>query len=197
MLNTKTEKLDKRVIRTRKLLSEAFFELMNERQFQQITVHEITDRAMINRATFYDHFADKYELFDYCIKMMFQEHLEKTISDTNRLTYNNLNDLTLSLLSFLSQFNRHCSPSERNNHLPFDKQIQSHLREVLVRWIEQCDPNRIPADTSIDLVATVTSSALFGAVTRYIRDSNDMPQREFVDQLLGLMMNGIYSIVLE
>ncbi|GAH73061.1 unnamed protein product, partial [marine sediment metagenome] len=47
------KKVDKRIIRTRQQLSEAFFELLEEKGFQKITVQDITDRANVNRATFY------------------------------------------------------------------------------------------------------------------------------------------------
>ena len=195
MLNSTEAKLDKRVIRTRKLLREAFFELMNERVFQQITVQEITERAMLNRATFYDHFTDKYELFDYSVKMMFQEHLDKTIGATNRLTYDNLYALSLSTLEFLSHFVRHCAPSERQVDLPFEKQIQAHLREVLYQWLNQVDPTQIPKDTSTDLVATATSSTIFGASIHYANGNSSLTQEAYLDQLLNLIMNGICPIV--
>jgi AcrR family transcriptional regulator len=195
LLNTKPEKLDRRVIRTRKLLREAFLELMNEQQFQQLTVQDITDRAMINRATFYAHFDDKYALFNYTIKTLFQEHLESRMPDTNRLTYDNLRALSLATLTFLSQFIAHCAPAERNNDLPFEKQIQIHLREILCQWLDQLDPTIIPANTSIDLIATATSSAIFGSVMHHARGNNSLSQEDYIEQLLSLLMNGVCSVV--
>ncbi len=59
--------IDPRILRTRKLIMNGFHELLTEKNFQSITVSEITTRANINRATFYAHFADKYTLFDYVI----------------------------------------------------------------------------------------------------------------------------------
>lgn len=53
---------DLRVRRTRKMLQQAFIDLVLERGFEAITVNMLAERAMINRATFYRHYADKYEL---------------------------------------------------------------------------------------------------------------------------------------
>lgn len=53
---------DLRVRRTRKLLREALLDLATEKGFDAITVNDLTERAMINRATFYRHYRDKYEL---------------------------------------------------------------------------------------------------------------------------------------
>ncbi|MHB1338292.1 MAG: TetR/AcrR family transcriptional regulator [Bellilinea sp.] len=53
-----------RVRRTQKLLREALVDLIEERGFESLTVGEITDRAMISRATFYRNYQDKYDLVE-------------------------------------------------------------------------------------------------------------------------------------
>ena len=55
---------DLRVVRTRKLLQQALFELTVEKGFAAVTVSDIAERAMVNRSTFYRHYLDKYELLN-------------------------------------------------------------------------------------------------------------------------------------
>jgi len=55
---------DPRVKRTRQLLQQALMDLLREKGFQAITVQDIAERATLNRATFYAHFTDKYDLID-------------------------------------------------------------------------------------------------------------------------------------
>jgi AcrR family transcriptional regulator len=55
---------DLRVRRTRKLLQQALIELTIEKGFAAVTVQDIAERAMVNRATFYRHYLDKYDLLD-------------------------------------------------------------------------------------------------------------------------------------
>ncbi len=57
-----TAQTDLRIRRTHKFLQEAMIELITEKGFEAITVGDITERAMINRATFYRHYQDKYDL---------------------------------------------------------------------------------------------------------------------------------------
>ena len=57
-----TEQTDLRIRRTHKFLQEAMIELITEKGFEAITVGDIAERAMINRATFYRHYQDKYDL---------------------------------------------------------------------------------------------------------------------------------------
>jgi AcrR family transcriptional regulator len=47
-----------RVRRTQKLLREALVELIEERNFESLTIGEITERAMISRAAFYRNYQD-------------------------------------------------------------------------------------------------------------------------------------------
>ena len=55
-------KEDLRVVRTRKLLCKALFELLEEVPFDKISVTDICDKAMVHRATFYNHFESKEHL---------------------------------------------------------------------------------------------------------------------------------------
>ena len=61
MSNTES-KIDPRVRRTRQLLRQALMELIPEKGYNAITVKDITERATLNRATFYLHYRDKDDL---------------------------------------------------------------------------------------------------------------------------------------
>jgi AcrR family transcriptional regulator len=62
MIGFPKEKIDRRKQRTRQALREALMALIAEKGFDQVNVHDIADRANINRATFYLHYRDKEEL---------------------------------------------------------------------------------------------------------------------------------------
>lgn len=53
---------DLRTRRTRKLLQKGLVEASTEKGFAHVTVRDIAERAMVNRATFYRHYQDKYDL---------------------------------------------------------------------------------------------------------------------------------------
>lgn len=56
------ESEDKRVRRTKRLLRQALADLMQEKDFKDITVTDLVERADINRGTFYVHYRDVYDL---------------------------------------------------------------------------------------------------------------------------------------
>jgi AcrR family transcriptional regulator len=66
-----TRKADRRILRTRRLLTDALMELVVERGFQDVTIQDIANRADVSRTTFYLHFRDKDELlFSTFVGMM-------------------------------------------------------------------------------------------------------------------------------
>ena len=54
--------VDLRIKRTQKSIKNAFYELIEEKGFDHISVKDITERAMISRNTFYLHYNDKFDL---------------------------------------------------------------------------------------------------------------------------------------
>src|SRR5258708_33299702 len=69
------EVLDPRIRRTRKLLQGALGNLMQTKSFEEISVQDITEAATVNRATFYDHYTDKFALMEAMIAGGFHEML--------------------------------------------------------------------------------------------------------------------------
>ena len=67
------EKVDRRVRRSRRLLGDALLALVTEKQFGDISVQDIADRADMNRATFYLHFHSKEELLLNALVERFDE----------------------------------------------------------------------------------------------------------------------------
>ncbi len=54
-------KEDLRVQKTKAALFHAFYELLEEKSYESITVNELCERAMVRRATFYKHYKDKQD----------------------------------------------------------------------------------------------------------------------------------------
>lgn len=62
------KKVDLRIEKTYRALYAAFTALLEEKRFEDFTLNELCERAMIRRTTFYKHFADKYEYFLFYVK---------------------------------------------------------------------------------------------------------------------------------
>ncbi len=62
--------MDLRVVKTEKIIREAFLKLREEQPLEKIKVKDICDQAMINKSTFYKHYTDVFDLSD-CLENEF------------------------------------------------------------------------------------------------------------------------------
>ena len=73
------KKEDRRVRRTKKLLTQALTQLLQEKQINEITVKELTDLADMNRGTFYLYYKDMFDMLEKIEDGMF-EALDEIVS---------------------------------------------------------------------------------------------------------------------
>ncbi len=66
-------KVDRRILKTQESLKKAVIELMTEKNFDDITIQDIADRANVNRGTIYLHYQDKFDLLDKLIEAHINE----------------------------------------------------------------------------------------------------------------------------
>lgn len=71
------KKIDLRVVKTHKALYEALIYLLKEKEYEEIKVSDLCQKALINRSTFYAHFNDKYDLLDSFLKDLKQSLIEE------------------------------------------------------------------------------------------------------------------------
>ena len=98
------EKMDLRIQKTYLALHNAFTEILEEKRFDEMTVNELCDRAMIRRTTFYKHFADKYEYFSFYIREItstFQDRLAPDVAEDEVNAY--LLHMSREMVRFLQQ----------------------------------------------------------------------------------------------
>jgi AcrR family transcriptional regulator len=70
---------DARVRYTKKTLRDCFIALLKEKPIQNITVKELCEMAEINRATFYTHYANPYDLMKQIEDELFEELTNKVL----------------------------------------------------------------------------------------------------------------------
>lgn len=87
---------DARVRYTKMVIKDSFIELLKKKPLSKITVKEICELSEINRATFYKHFCDAYDLLDK-LEQQFLDELEETIQQSMQTGF--YDTITLILVS--------------------------------------------------------------------------------------------------
>lgn len=95
------KKEDLRIRRTHKLLTDALFSLLETTGFDDLSVVDICDRAMVHRATFYKHFKDKYDFLEYATKEKLREFYEESIKQKD---YTDTNEIYRSIINHVLDF---------------------------------------------------------------------------------------------
>src|ERR687889_1194713 len=185
------ERVDPRVKRTRELIVRAFNKLVAEKGHTGLTVSEIAGRATINRATFYAHFADQYELFDHVVSEAFREELRRKLPAPSVFGEENLEALIRAACDYLAGLNTACSRTDRQFRPLIEARVQSELYELLLGWIQASPANGRSAEAEI--TATVVSWAIFGAGLRWSQGGEPGTVEEYADQALSAIAGGLGS----
>ena len=89
------EKIDRRVKRTRKALTQAFVDLILEQGYESVTIKAITERADVAYMTFFRHYREKDDL----LKALFEE-LMHNLQERNQELMNQESDLPTASVIF-------------------------------------------------------------------------------------------------
>ena len=181
-------KEDPRVIRTRQLLMQGLMDLMQEKNFQAITIQDIAERATVNRVTFYAHFSDKYALLEYTIHKMIQERLRSQLPEGSPYSPENLARLILTVCEFLTEMERQCPPPHGRLEPLMEKQIKAELYDTLRDWLGERPVGGSRLRPTPEQAAMVASWAIYGAAVQWMQPGQQYPAREYVQQVLPLIL---------
>lgn len=179
------DKIDPRVKRTQALIHQSFTDLLAEKKFKAITVQSITERAEINRATFYAHFPDKFALLEESIHQEFQHELEKHTLSACLYSDDNLFFLILTVCEFIAQSGKHCKSTDSQFDILVEAQVNQQVQELLEHWLIQTGSEIDPG-----IASTAASWAIYGLALRWSREkSTNKPSAEqFTEQVQQLIV---------
>ena len=182
------EKLDPRVKRTRQLLEQSFMDVVAAKGFQSVSVQDITEKAGVNRATFYAHFPDKYALLDYSVRHGFRQELEKRTLNVCTFSMDNLRALIITVCEFISTASSHCNPPSPQFESVMETQVKAQVQELIQNWIQ-----KLGTDVDPKIASTAASWAIYGLAMQWSHDKNKKrPSVEkFTDQVLPLIVGNL------
>lgn len=158
--------LDPRIRRTRQMLFQAFQDLLKEKSFDTISVQDIAERSTVNRATFYDHFTDKFALLDGMMGERFSTLCASRMIEADGTCEKGLKQLILAVCDFLAEASSGCQKHQRQFEPIVESRVKSAVREFLM--VGLCKREAEDAD----LRATMASWAICGAAMQWSREKN-------------------------
>ena len=186
------EKTDLRVLRTRKAIRDAFCSMIMEMDYQDITIKELTRRAMINRNTFYLH----YSSIDALLREL-QDEIAGTFIE-EQVSYTRMTDLRRMIRVFFEYMATRsplqdrvlCSGSYQFFYDRINRQIMEHRKLV----------NR--GAFGMDEAAENIVFAYYGGITailyrQWAADGKKLSLEKVIQLATRLICDGMSSVVQE
>ena len=197
------EQTDLRIRRTHKFLQEAMIELITEKGFDAITVGDIAERAMINRATFYRHYQDKYDL----VARIFEEAANHLVEDMKPLHKDidpgekeeNLREIWNPLFEHVAEYARLYRAMLGKNGSPwFAARMREHIIKLILErerlWKQQVVPrHQIEPAMPQELPVMQLSHVLIGTIVWWLESEKRYTPRQMATWFYRFAFYGYLS----
>jgi AcrR family transcriptional regulator len=165
---------DLRVKRTQKLILDALIELTIEKGFSSVTISDITKYARINRATFYRHYQDKFDLLDKYAQAVY----ELLDAPSEGVTRPSSKGATSQMAPGLVRMFEHIRSNARFYRVMLGRNGDPAFTEKIRQYIHKRIQRSLPAgllndETFLDLYLSYSSSASVGTVVWWLE--HEMP----------------------
>jgi Transcriptional regulator len=196
-------KTDRRIERTRECLWDALVQLIDERGYAGISVQDITERASVNRTTFYRHYEDKDDLFrqgsvDLCdsiIDSLRSLHAGESSGDVAWMP-GYLERMFVCIAEDREDF-RALAGSKSNPEFRriIEDKVEAYLKaERLPLWIS---PAAIDSDPTIaDVYACAATSLLIGLASWWVLSPEPVSAERIAKVYASLIVGGIKGLFL-
>jgi AcrR family transcriptional regulator len=173
---------DPRQKRTRRLLQDALRKLLQEKPFEEILVQDIADAATVNRATFYDHYTDKFGLFEAMVAGDFHELLKARNIHFDATCTSAIEAVVLAVCDYLKEIHRNemqCAGKGSFGPL-LDAAIIGAIRIVVLDGLAK---RATRAGVSRNVLASTISWAIYGATREWFYGT----KRHSSDEIVSLV----------
>lgn len=171
------------------MLFTAFKSLLEEKGFDMITVQDIAERSTVNRATFYDHFTDKFALLDAMIGDQFRAHIEPRLADADGSCEAGLRQLILAVCDYLGHLGSVPCQKARKQ---FEPMVEARLKNVVRDFLLVGFRAHGTPEADALLRGTVAAWAICGAVFEWSR-TKEPSAEAFAAALLPLVKPTLLS----
>ncbi|MGX7350985.1 TetR family transcriptional regulator [Enterococcus canis] len=194
------KKVDLRVKRTHKMIIEAFVRLVEEKGMEAVTVQDIAEEAMINRATFYAHFKDKQDLYEQIFSFAVGAFTSVLDSDplvkNNRIKVKQIEKLLTTIyINIQKNKSFFLTITEGNNNELLRKKLGALLYEKYDTIFRQLRITENEIEVPIDFIVEYMTSIFMGTLHWWITSETDMTPNQLAKLVIKLVGNGHLTVL--
>jgi AcrR family transcriptional regulator len=191
------QKEDPRTIRTRQLLIDSFITLASEKDFNDITVRDITEKATINRSTFYAHFDDKFDLLHSTITNTFMDKLKKRINGYKEFNEEVIANIFLAMCDHHKELSSLCPKGYNSLGTVIESKIKEELQKLIADLILKETKNTTVLEDKqlITTLSTMLSWSIYGAAYIWNKDGRTISAEKLVTKTMPIFKNGMSKYI--
>ncbi len=194
------KKTDLRVKRTNKMIIEAFIRLVEEKGFEQVTVQDIAEEAMINRATFYAHYKDKQDLYERIFDLAidaFTSVLSPTdLLQGNRLRVKQIEFLMTHIYENIQKNNKfYLTIMDGASMEILRKKIADILYEQYAHIFDRLKITENDIEVPMDFIIEYMTSIFIGTLHWWLTTDSDMTPNHLAKLVIKLVGNGHLTVL--
>ena len=179
---------DRRVKRTKKLLRDSLFTLLQQKSINEITVTELTEVADINRATFYFYYTDIFDMLDQ-IQIEAYEMFESVLLGTEEFinspeAFSKYIENILLFCKSNHTIARFVITREYNNN-----KVLSKIKKLLAKNVPVAKENYSQEDPR-RFILNFALNALTGTVVDWMDDGMVIPPSVMADFIANMYISG-------
>ncbi len=168
------------------MLEQAMETLLAERAFEQISVADIAEAALLNRATFYVHFTDKFDLLESLLASLFRALIRQRGVAFDGTCPSAVYGIALAVCDFLTSM-----PG-----CPGQRQVEQHLESAMVvivrAMLREGMQRHAPGNgRSPEMLSAATAGAIYGAA----KDWAGQPGRPKAEEAAATIMELIRPLI--
>lgn len=184
---------DPRAKRTKKFIQNAFADLLTEKDFEAISIQDIMDRAGLNRATFYNHYQDKYELLELTMKEAFTDTLSAWIPPGTVIQGPELlRRLMMAVCEWQIETTKRLNSRRTLSHA-MEEEAKQQLYNVIISCIAHVKDNPAQELRKLERLATMISWSIYGVVVKWSHLQEE-PVEDFIEQVLPFLITNLRTL---
>lgn len=164
------KKIDTRITKSKEAFHQAFFELLQDYDFEEMTITIICKKADVNRGTFYRHYETKEDLFNEIISMISSDIVQayyEPYEINPHLTLETMDHRTIGIFQHIYSYKEFYSivfnkDSSIKLHTIFYDQMKELILDMLFTRNEIENVN-------YDLLASYKTYAIIGMIIEWVR----------------------------
>jgi AcrR family transcriptional regulator len=193
-----SKKVDRRVRRSRRMFREAMRELIMEKSFEKITVKEITERAGLQRATFYLHYQTKEDLLRNVLAETFGTLVDQNrdIDATDTIGGRTHTDAYLEMFEHVAENAALYQQlvSGRGKALAYE-QIREYLVDVVLTSLSAVDDNAL--ELPREVMAQYIAGAELSLIVWWLNAGMPYTTQQMAEMSHRLVLRGVADVLSE